>query len=84
MDRVTGEKQSRTEWFRVNCTVPHTQEFIKNYIRKGSKVYVEGPIKLAKWTDKTGKEQSQMEINMKPGRGEIQILSNKEDQSMEL
>jgi len=57
----TGEKQESTEWHRVNF-FGKPAEIIKQYVRKGSQLYIEGKIKQKKYTDKQGVERSAFEI----------------------
>ena len=49
-DKVTGEKQERTEWHRVVC-FNRLGEIAGEYVRKGSKLYVEGSLRTKKWQD---------------------------------
>jgi single-strand DNA-binding protein len=57
----SGEKQESTEWHRVNF-FGKPAEIIKQYVRKGSQLYIEGKIKQKKYTDKQGIERSAFEI----------------------
>ncbi len=60
-DRETGEPQERTEWHRV-ATFDRLAEIAAEYLKKGSKVYIEGKLRTRKWTDKEGKERYSTEI----------------------
>ncbi|MFN3234712.1 MAG: single-stranded DNA-binding protein [Gammaproteobacteria bacterium] len=60
-DKQTGEMQERTEWHRV-VTFRRLAEIAAEYLRKGSKVYVEGRLRTQKWTDKQGNERYTTEI----------------------
>lgn len=74
-DKNTGEKQERTEWHRI---VFHAKlaEIAAQYLRKGSKVYVEGSIKTQKWKDKnTGEDRYMTEIVAQ----NLQMLDSKTD-----
>jgi single-strand DNA-binding protein len=60
-DKTTGEKQERTEWHRVVC-FNRLGEIAGEYLRKGSKVYVEGSLRTRKWQDQQGQERYTTEI----------------------
>jgi single-strand DNA-binding protein len=60
-DKVTGEKQERTEWHRIIC-FNRLGEIAGEYLRKGSKVYVEGSLRTRKWQDQQGVERYTTEI----------------------
>lgn len=60
-DRETGEPQERTEWHRV-ATFDRLAEIAAEYLKKGSKVYVEGRLRTRKWQDKEGKDRFSTEI----------------------
>ena len=72
-DKQTGEMQERTEWHRV-VFFNRLAEIVSEYLRKGSKVYVEGSLRTRKWTDKNNVERYTTEIvanemQMLDGRG---------------
>ena len=73
-DKSTGQKQERTEWLRI-VTFSKLAEIAAEYLRKGSKVYVEGSIRTRKWQDKEGRDQDTTEIVA----GEMQMLDGKRD-----
>lgn len=60
-DKQTGEKQERTEWHRVSC-FKRLAEIAGEYIRKGSKIYVEGSLRTRKWQDQQGQDRYTTEI----------------------
>jgi len=60
-DKQTGETQERTEWHRV-VFFSRLAEIVNEYLRKGSKVYVEGSLRTRKWTDKNNVEKYTTEI----------------------
>lgn len=78
-DRTTGEKKESTQWHRVVVFNDAIANIVDVYVRKGSKVYVEGQIKYEKYTDKDGLEKysTKIEINFK---GELRLLDKKEPQ----
>ncbi|MEO7385490.1 MAG: single-stranded DNA-binding protein [Gammaproteobacteria bacterium] len=60
-DKETGEPQERTEWHRI-ATFDRLAEIAAEYLKKGSKVYIEGKLRTRKWTDKEGKDRYSTEI----------------------
>lgn len=60
-DKSTGEKQERTEWHRVVC-FNRLGEIAGEYLRKGSKIYVEGSLRTRKWQDQQGQDRYTTEI----------------------
>ncbi len=78
-DRNTGEMQERTEWHRV-VIFGRTAEVAEKYLRKGSKVYIEGQLQTRKWEDnQTGQERYTTEIAIRPYRGEMTMLDSRRD-----
>lgn len=73
-DKNTGQMQERTEWHRV-VFFGRLAEIAAEYLRKGSKVYVEGAIRTRKWQDKEGRDQYTTEIVA----SEMQMLDSKRD-----
>lgn len=71
-DKITGEKQDRTEWHRVVC-FNRLGEIVGEYVRKGSKLYVEGSLRTRKWQDQQGQDKYTTEILA----NEIQMLDSK-------
>ncbi|WP_115709847.1 single-stranded DNA-binding protein [Legionella sainthelensi] len=71
-DKSTGEKQERTEWHRVVC-FNRLGEIAGEYVRKGSKLYVEGSLRTRKWQDQQGQDRYTTEIVA----NDIQMLDNK-------
>jgi len=73
-DKNTGEQKTETEWHRV-VIYQKLAEIAGEYLRKGSKVYLEGKLKTRKWTDKDGTDRYTTEIVC----NELQMLDGKED-----
>jgi single-strand DNA-binding protein len=71
-DKTTGEKQDRTEWHRVVC-FNRLGEIAGEYVRKGSKLYVEGSLRTRKWQDQQGQDRYTTEIIA----ADIQMLDSK-------
>ncbi len=76
-DKASGEKKERTQWHKVVIFNTNLVKVAKSYLKKGSKVYIEGQIETRKWTDKEGKEQYTTEIVLRPYRGELTMLDGK-------
>ena len=82
-DKSTGQQQERTEWHRV-VFFNRLAEIVGEYLKKGSKVFVEGSLRTQKWQDKNGQDRYTTEVvasemQMLDGRGDTQ--SNNFDQS---
>lgn len=71
-----GVKHDRTEWHRIVCFNERLGEIIEKYVRKGSKIYVEGSLATRKWTDQAGVEKYSTEVILSAYRGEITMLSS--------
>lgn len=75
-DKESGEKKEATEWHRVVCFNQNLCGVIEQYVKKGSKLYVEGQMKTRKWTDNSGIERYTTEVVLSAFRGEIQLLDS--------
>jgi single-strand DNA-binding protein len=73
-DRASGERKERTEWHRVVIFNERLAEIAEKYLRKGSKVYVEGQLQTRKWTDQQGQERYTTEVVLTRFRGELTML----------
>ena len=71
-----GERQERTEWHNVVIFNENLGRVAKSYLRKGSKVYLEGQIQTRKWTDQTGNDRYTTEIVLQRFRGELVLLDS--------
>ncbi|MBP9752548.1 MAG: single-stranded DNA-binding protein [Proteobacteria bacterium] len=76
-DKMTGERKERTEWHRIAVMNENLVDVVDKYIKKGTKVYVEGQLQTRKWTDQSGQERYTTEIVLGRYRGELMILDNK-------
>ena len=72
-----GNKQERTEWHRVVIFNENLGKVAKSYLRKGSKVYLEGQIQTRKWTDNSGQDKYSTEIVLQRFRGELVLLDSR-------
>ncbi len=78
-DKNTGEKQERTEWHSV-VFFGKLAEVAQKYLRKGSKIYVEGKLRTRKWQDKDGQDRYSTEVVVDM-TGTMQMLDGKRDDS---
>lgn len=76
-DKATGENKERTQWHRVVCFNETLCKVIEQYVKKGSKVYIEGSIETRKWTDQNSIERYSTEIVMRPYNSMLQLLDKK-------
>lgn len=76
-DKASGERRERTEWHRVVIFNENLANVAKNYLKKGSKVYLEGQLQTRKWTDKEGVEKYTTEIVLQRFRGELVMLDSR-------
>ncbi len=73
-DRGSGERKERTEWHRVVIFNDRVGEIAERYLRKGSKVYLEGALQSRKWTGQDGQERYTTEVVLGRFRGELTLL----------
>src|SRR5687768_7170475 len=72
-----GNRQERTEWHRVVIFNENLGRVAKSYLRKGSKVYLEGQIQTRKWTDQSGQDRYSTEVVLQRFRGELALLDSR-------
>ena len=77
-DRGTGERRERTEWHRVVIFNERLAEVAERYLRKGSKVYLEGQLQTRKWQDKDGQDRYTTEVVLGRFRGELTMLDSRQ------
>jgi len=76
-DKTSGERRERTEWHRVVIFNDNLAKVAENYLRKGSKVYVEGQLQTRKWKDQQDVEKYSTEVVLQRFRGELTMLDSK-------
>jgi single-strand DNA-binding protein len=76
-DRSSGERKERTEWHRVVIFNENLVKVAEQYLRKGSKVYLEGAIQTRKWADQAGVEKFSTEVVLQKFRGELTMLDGR-------
>jgi single-strand DNA-binding protein len=74
-DKRSGEKQEKTEWHRVVVFSSGLAGIVKSYVKKGSKLYIEGTLQTRKWTDKQAIERYTTEIVLQNFNSTLQIVS---------
>jgi single-strand DNA-binding protein len=76
-DKATGERKEKTQWHRVVVKNENLIGICEKYLKKGSKVFLEGQLETRKYTDKDGSEKYTTEVVLAPYRGEITMLDSK-------
>jgi single-strand DNA-binding protein len=76
-DRQTGERKERTEWHRVVIFNDRVGDVAERYLRKGSKVFVEGSLQTRKWTDQSGQERYSTEVVIGRFKGDLTMLDTR-------
>ena len=76
-DKASGERKEKTEWHRVVIFNENLAKVAEQYLRKGSKVYLEGQLQTRKYTDKDGSEKYSTEIVLQRFRGELCLLDSR-------
>lgn len=77
-DKATGERKDRTEWHSVAIFNENLVRVAEQYLRKGSKVYLEGQLETRKWQDQSGQERYTTEVVLRPFRGELTLLDGRD------
>ena len=73
-----GNRQERTEWHSVAIFNENLGRVAKSYLRKGSKVYIEGQLQTRKWQDQSGNDRYTTEVVLQKFRGELVLLDSRE------
>jgi single-strand DNA-binding protein len=73
-DRNSGERREKTEWHRVAIFNERLADLAQQYLRKGSKVYLEGQLETRKWQDQSGQDRYSTEVVLRPYKGEMTFL----------
>ncbi len=76
-DRQTGERREKTEWHSVAIFSEPLANIAERYLRKGSKVYIEGQLETRKWQDQSGNDRYSTEVVLRPYRGELTMLDSR-------
>jgi single-strand DNA-binding protein len=75
-DKATGERKERTEWHRVSVLNENLVGVVERYVKKGSKVYIEGQLETRKY-EKDGRDTYTTEVVLRPYRGELTLLDSR-------
>lgn len=78
-DKSSGERKERSEWHRVVIFNDALAKVAESYLRKGSKVYVEGSLQTRKWTDQSGAERYSTEVVLQKFNGALTLLDGRGD-----
>ncbi|MEL6509120.1 MAG: single-stranded DNA-binding protein [Pseudomonadota bacterium] len=76
-DRNTGERKERTEWHSVAIFSEPLARVAEQYLRKGSKVYIEGQLETRKWQDQSGQDRYSTEVVLRPYKSELTMLDGR-------
>jgi single-strand DNA-binding protein len=76
-DKNTGEKQERTEWHTVAVFNEGLVGVIERFVKKGSKLYIEGQLQTRKWQDQSGADRYSTEVVLRPYNGTLVLLGDK-------
>lgn len=76
-DKQSGERKERTEWHSVVIFNENLAKIAEQYLKKGTKVYIEGQLQTRKWQDQSGVEKYTTEIVLQRFRGELTILDSR-------
>jgi single-strand DNA-binding protein len=78
-DRDSGEKRDRTQWHTVAIFSEGIVRVAEQYLRKGSKVYIEGQLETRKWQDQQGQDRYSTEVVLRPYSSTMVMLDGKRD-----
>ncbi|MCL4105485.1 UNVERIFIED_CONTAM: hypothetical protein GTU68_055616 [Idotea baltica] len=76
-DRNTGERKERTEWHSVAIFSEPLARIAEQYLRKGSKVYLEGQLETRKWQDQSGQDRYSTEVVLRPYTSTLTMLDGR-------
>tara|TARA_A100000164_G_scaffold320699_1_gene302983 strand:+ start:61 stop:534 length:474 start_codon:yes stop_codon:yes gene_type:complete len=76
-DRNSGEKQERTQWHNIAIFSEPLVNIAERFLKKGSKIFVEGQLETRKWQDNSGADRYSTEVVLRPYKGELTLLDNK-------
>lgn len=77
-DKASGERKEKTEWHHVVVFNEHIAKVVEQYVKKGSKLYVEGSLQTRKWQDKSGGERYSTEIILQKFNGTLVLLDGRD------
>ncbi len=77
-DKTTGERREKTEWHNIKVDNDNLIRVVENYLRKGSKVYIEGQLQTRKWQDRDGNDRYTTEVVIGRFNGQLELLDRRE------
>ena len=77
-DKQSGERKERTEWHSVAIFSEPLAKIAEQYLKKGSKVYIEGSLETRKWQDQSGQDKYTTEVVLRPYSGSLTLLDGRE------
>jgi len=79
-DRQTGEKKEKTDWHNIAIFNEGLVGIVERYVKKGSKIYIEGQLKTRKWTDRDGNDKYTTEVVLQGYNGSLTLLDSRNSQ----
>lgn len=76
-DKTSGERKEKTQWHNIAVFNENIVKVVENYVKKGSKVYIEGQLESRKYTDKDGVEKYMTEVVINRFKGELTMLDGR-------
>lgn len=77
-DKQTGEQKERTDWHSISVQSDGLVGIVDKYVRKGSKLYLEGQLQTRKWQDQAGNDRYTTEVVLRPYSGKLELLDKRE------
>jgi single-strand DNA-binding protein len=81
-DKATGERREKTEWHRVVIFNEGLARIAEQYLKKGSKVYLEGQLQTRKWEDQSGQERYTTEVVLQGFNAQLTMLDGRQRDGM--
>ena len=78
-DKNSGERKEKTEWHNIVIFNPNLVTVVKNYVKKGANLYIEGALQTRKWTDKDGHDRYSTEVVLQNFNGTLTMLDGKRE-----
>lgn len=78
-DKNTGERKEKTEWHRISIFNEGLVRVVQSYVKKGSKLYIEGQLETRKWQDQNGVEKYTTEVVLRGYGGNLTMLDGRND-----
>ena len=78
-DKSTNEKKERTDWHRIVVFSSGLSEIVEKFLKKGSKVYIEGQLRTRKYTDQAGVEKNTTEVVLQQYNSHLTMLDNRSE-----